>query len=49
MRKDSIEMGLGFITCALETTWPSLQPEMQLCLCKTFRSYAYVITVSTEH
>lgn len=46
-RKDSMDMALVFITCILETSWASLQPEMRLCLHETFRSCAYIIMAST--
>lgn len=49
MRKDGMEMALVFITYILETSWASLQPEMQLCLCETFRSCTYIIMASTGH
>lgn len=48
-RKDSMDMALVFITCILETSWASLQPEMRLCLRETFRSCAYIIMASTGH
>lgn len=49
MRNNSIVVALVFITCILETSWASLQPEMRLCLCETFRSCAYIIMASTGH
>lgn len=48
MRKDSMEMVLFLIMYILETSWASLQPEMRLCLCETFRNCAY-IKASTGH
>lgn len=49
MRKDGMEIVLGFITYILETSWASFQPEMWWCLCETFRSCAYAIMASTRH